>query len=121
MRAFSALFIVASLSLAGCSQVYVPSFIQVYQPDIQQGNVLDAEDVARIYPGMYKQQVRDVLGTPSLETIFHGDRWIYVYYDKRGKQKAFQHILAIYFDEDRVERIEQVGDPLPVDRDGNVI
>ncbi|MGC9456337.1 MAG: outer membrane protein assembly factor BamE [Halothiobacillaceae bacterium] len=104
-----------SLLLSGCSRVYVPPFVQVYQPDIHQGNVLMAEDVERIRPGMSAAEVRALLGTPSLRPVFDAERWDYVFYSKPGKQKVFQHRLVIVFENGRVKDTRQEGDPLPVD------
>lgn len=103
-----------SFTLAGCSTVYVPSFIKVYQPDIAQGNILEPEQVAKLHVGMSSSEVQQILGTPALMDIFHQNRReTYVFYDKRGKRKAFQHTLIILYDADgRVAKIEQDGAPL---------
>ncbi|HUN00767.1 MAG TPA: outer membrane protein assembly factor BamE [Halothiobacillus sp.] len=103
-----------AMSVGGCSSVYVPSFIKVYQPDIAQGNVLEPEQVAKVQVGMSKSEVNQILGTPALQDIFHrNQRETYVFYDKRGKNKAFQHTLILLYDADgRVTKIEQQGDPL---------
>ncbi len=102
--------LVATL-LAGCSSVYVPSFIQVYQPDIQQGNIYEEAQIERLREGMPQSQVRAILGTPGLNDIFHeGQRDTYVYYDKRGKQEAFRHTLVIEYDSTgRVDAIQRDG------------
>lgn len=101
-------------SLSGCSTVYIPSFIKVYQPDIAQGNVLEPEQVAKVQVGMSQAEVNQILGTPALRDIFHrNQRETYVFYDKRGKGKAFQHTMIVLYDADgRVAKIEQAGDPL---------
>ncbi len=103
-----------AVSIGGCSSVYVPSFIKVYQPDIAQGNVLEPEQVAKVQVGMSQSDVNQILGTPALQDIFHrNQRETYVFYDKRGKNKAFQHTLVVLYDADgRVTKIEQQGDPL---------
>ncbi|OZB37598.1 MAG: hypothetical protein B7X35_02415 [Halothiobacillus sp. 14-56-357] len=115
-RALRALpiLILLSLSLMGCSSVYIPSFIKVYQPDIAQGNILEPEQVAKIQLGMSAAEVNQILGTPALRDIFHrNQRETYVFYDKRGKREAFQHTLVILYDANgRVTKIEQSGDPL---------
>ncbi|MFP4639734.1 MAG: outer membrane protein assembly factor BamE [Guyparkeria sp.] len=99
--------VIATL-LAGCSSAPVPSFIKVYQPDIQQGNIYEEEQVERLSEGMPQSQVRSILGTPSLESIFHsGQRDTYIYYDKRGKQEAFRHTLVIEYD--RVGRVASIS------------
>ncbi|MFO7809644.1 outer membrane protein assembly factor BamE [Guyparkeria sp.] len=109
-RSLLTLPLVATL-LAGCSSVYVPSFIQVYQPDIQQGNIYEDEQIERLREGMPQSQVRSILGTPSLNDIFHqGQRETYIYYDKRGKQEAFRHTLVIEYDSTgRVDAIRRDG------------
>lgn len=103
-----------ALALTGCSSVYVPSFIKVYQPDIAQGNIIEPKQVAQIKVGMDKSEVNQVLGTPALKDIFHqNQRETYVFYDKRGKKPAFEHILVVLYDANgRVTKIEQRGDPL---------
>jgi outer membrane protein assembly factor BamE len=115
-RALRAIPILALLtfSLVGCTSVYVPSFIKIYQPDIAQGNIIEPEQVAKIQIGMSAAEVNRILGTPALRDIFHrNQRETYVFYDKRGKRKAFQHVLVILYDADgRVAKIEQSGDPL---------
>lgn len=101
----------AAILLAGCSSVYVPGFIQVYQPDIQQGNIYEEAQIQRLHEGMPQSQVRAILGTPSLNDIFHrGQRDTYVYYDKRGKKEAFRHVLVIEYDSTgRVASIQRDG------------
>jgi outer membrane protein assembly factor BamE len=102
------------LTLTGCSSVYVPSFIKVYQPDIAQGNIIEPKQVAQIKVGMDKSEVNQILGSPALKDIFHhNQRETYVFYDKRGKNTAFKHILVVVYDANgRVTKIEQSGDPL---------
>ncbi len=102
--------VIAAL-LAGCASAPVPSFIKVYQPDIQQGNIYEEEQVSRLSEGMPQSQVRSILGTPSLESIFHaGQRDTYIYYDKRGKEEAFRHTLVIEYDQaGRVDSISRDG------------
>ena len=105
---------ILSLALTGCSSVYVPSFIKVYRPDIEQGNVIEARQVQQLHVGMSRSAVHRILGTPALHDIFHrGQQDTYVFYDKRGKNKAFQHTLTLRYDPNgSVTKIEQDGDPL---------
>lgn len=113
LRAIPVLTLLA-LALTGCSSVYIPSFIKVYQPDISQGNILEPEQVAEVTVGMSQAEVNQILGTPALQDIFHRNRReTYVFYDKRGKGAAFQHnLIILYNNEGRVAKIEQSGDPL---------
>ena len=63
---------------------WVPRPISEYRIDIQQGNVLTQEMAAQLKPGLSRDQVRFILGTPILMDMFHADRWDYVYRLQKG-------------------------------------
>ena len=87
----------------------------VYRMTVQQGNFLDARQVVQVKEGMTRAQVRFLLGTPMLPDAFDRDRWDYLYYLKVGRsQKAEEQRLTIYFTDDKVSRIENVGAPTEV-------
>ena len=67
----------AVLATSACGVPRIPG-ITPYKMDIQQGNLLTQEQVSRLKPGMSKEEVRLILGTPLLTDIFHADRWDYV-------------------------------------------
>jgi outer membrane protein assembly factor BamE len=74
--------------------------------DVQQGNALDQENVARLKTGLNRSQVRFLLGTPLVVDPFRTDRWDYVYvYYKAGKL-AEQKRVSLFFDGDTLVRIE---------------
>ncbi len=87
----------------------------VYRMDIQQGNLLDAEQVDQVEVGMTRSQVRFLLGTPMVIDSFDPSRWDYVYSLQRGhERKVEKRHLVVWFEGDKVTRIEE---PLPVPRD----
>ena len=87
-----------------------------YKIDIQQGNVVTQEMIARLQPGMTRSQVRFALGTPLVVDPFRGDRWDYVYlYTKQGVVTAQRRIVVVFKD-DKLERIE--GDVAPAGTGG---
>lgn len=91
------------LLVAGCSSTGV-NF--PYKIDIQQGNVVTQDMVAKLKPGMTKSQVRYILGTPLVTDMFHANRWDYVYrYQKAGKLTEERHVTII-FEQDALQRIE---------------
>jgi outer membrane protein assembly factor BamE len=93
--------------VAGCSSLHIGP----HRIDVQQGNALDQENVARLKPGLNRSQVRFLLGTPLLVDPFRTDRWDYVYvYYKAGKLAEQKHI-SLFFEGDTLTRME--GD-LPV-------
>ena len=60
----------------------------VYRMDIQQGNLLDREQVDQVEVGMTRSQVRFLLGTPMVIDSFNADRWDYVYSLRRGHSRT---------------------------------
>jgi outer membrane protein assembly factor BamE len=63
----------------------VTSVVTPYRIDIRQGNYITQEMVAQLKPGMSRDQVRFILGTPLVADIFHADRWDYIYSFKPGR------------------------------------
>lgn len=115
------LFVVVAAALAGCSSLresfrsVAPAFIQAYRPDVQQGNVITKEMADQLRQGMTRDQVRLLLGTPSVTSMFHADRWDYVYYLKRGKGNEVQERrVTVYFADGKLDRFS--ADELPPER-----
>lgn len=76
-----------------------------YRIDVRQGNFVTQEMVAKLRPGMSKDQVRFVLGTPLVTDIFHADRWDYVYRFQPGNGEVQQRRLIVYFVDDKLARV----------------
>ena len=105
-RLFTAGFaLCAAAALAGCSNVPRIPGITPYKIDIQQGNFVTQEMVAQLKPGMSREQVRTVLGTPLLADIFHADRWDYVYRKEAADGKIEERKLTVFFDGDKLVRV----------------
>ena len=103
----SALLVVA---VSGCTAV--TDFVKPYRIDVRQGNYITQDMVYQLKPGMSREQVRFVLGTPLVSDIFHADRWDYVYRFRPGKGADTQERrLAVIFADDRLARVE--GDVRP--------
>jgi outer membrane protein assembly factor BamE len=96
---FRALFLcLLVLSLPAC----------VYRIDVQQGNLLDDEDIGQVEVGMTRSQVQFLLGTPMIADSFHRDRWDYAYYFRRGRSEDIvQRWVVVYFENDRVARVDR--------------
>ena len=86
----------------------------VYQLDIQQGNLLEQDEIEAISVGMTRSQVRFLLGTPVVADSFNQDRWDYVYYFRNGRKAPERRWVVVYFEEDRVVRIlpDQLLEPV---------
>jgi outer membrane protein assembly factor BamE len=91
-------------------------FFSPYRPDIQQGNFVSKEMLAQIKPGMTRDQVRFIMGSPLLNDIFHENRWDYPFRFARGNGELTTSSVIVYFDKDgKVERFE--GGELPTERE----
>jgi outer membrane protein assembly factor BamE len=88
--------------LAGCSDINIGP----HRIDVQQGNALDPENVARLKPGLSRSQVRFLLGTPLLADPFHTNRWDYVYLFYQAGKLVEQKRITLFFDGDTLTRIE---------------
>ncbi len=94
----STLLLIACLCASAC----------VYRIEIQQGNLLEDSDVNQVEVGMTRSQVQFLLGTPMVSDSFHRDRWDYAYYFKRGRSRDVdRRWLVVYFDNERVARIDR--------------
>ncbi|WOE32982.1 MULTISPECIES: outer membrane protein assembly factor BamE [unclassified Acinetobacter] len=105
--------------LAGCST------LGVYKVDIPQGTPLTQAQAAQIQVGMTYQQVRFLLGSPTIADPLNPLRWDYIYnyipgtYAKKAKIPAArgQHLKIFFNSEGIVEKIEGL-DTIPESQPG---
>jgi outer membrane protein assembly factor BamE len=84
-----------------------------YKVEVVQGNFISREQVEALQPGMSREQVRAILGTPLVSSLFHADRWDYVFTLKRRGVEAQQRRLTVHFSGDGMARVE--GDTMPTE------
>ena len=90
----------------------------VYRMAVQQGNFLDARQVTQVQVGMTRAQVRFLLGTPMLPDAFDSERWDYLYtLQVRALTKPQRQRLTVFFEGDKVARIENDGAPTEVPKE----
>jgi outer membrane protein assembly factor BamE len=109
-RRIKAAFAMAAIAaaLAGCSS---GKWGFPYKAPVQQGNWITSEQVALLRPGMTREQVRFVLGSPTLTSVLHADRWDYPYYYKPGYGSTQERKFTVWFQDDKVVRWQ--GDKQP--------
>lgn len=83
--------VLAGAVLSGCN---------LYRVDVQQGNVIKESQVQQLKPGMSREEVRNLLGTPALADPFHANRWDYAYSFKPSYGSRQQKHLSIFFDKE---------------------
>jgi len=91
-----------SLLLTACSGA--PT-VQPYRIDVRQGNVVTQEMVAQLRPGLTRDQVKFILGSPLVADMFHTDRWDYVYHFQPGKGEAQHRRLTVIFEDNKLARL----------------
>jgi outer membrane protein assembly factor BamE len=107
---------IALALLAGCGSMQnvgrsVSNVITPYHVEVVQGNFVSREQVEALQKGMSREQVRQILGTPLVSSLFHGDRWDYVFTLRRqGVEPQWRH-LTVWFKDDMMDRTE--GDTMP--------
>jgi outer membrane protein assembly factor BamE len=99
-----------SLLLAAClgacsSTPDITSRLSPYRIDVRQGNYVTQDMVAKLKPGMSRDQVRFALGTPLVADMFHADRWDYVYRFQPGRGEAQQRRLVVFFEDGKLARV----------------
>ena len=106
----------AVIVLAGCGSMdgagrRISTALTPYKVEVVQGNFVSREQVEALQKGMSREQVRQVLGTPLVTSLFHGDRWDYVFTLRRQGVGPQQRHLTVFFQGDQMDRVE--GDPMP--------
>lgn len=86
-----------TLSLTACDP---------HRIDIQQGNKIKPETMAKLKIGMSRKQVIFLLGTPLLKDAFHQDRWDYIFYLKPGNKAIRQSRVTLYFKDAHLVKID---------------
>jgi outer membrane protein assembly factor BamE len=87
--------------------------VSPYRFDRVQGNVITREQVAALKTGMPRNMVKDILGTPLLASVFHADRWDYVFTFRRQGAESQSRRVTVFFKGDALERFE--ADELPTE------
>jgi outer membrane protein assembly factor BamE len=95
------LVLLVPLVLAACGS------LAPHRIEIQQGNYVTQETVSQLKPGMTRDQVRYLLGTPLVADIFHGDRWEYVFRRQRADSREIEHRrISVFFSDNKLERVD---------------
>lgn len=102
------------LSASACSNLEFP---WVYRLNIDQGNIITQDMVNQLKPGMTRDQVKFVMGSPLIVDAFHENRWDYVYTLRDGKGKTTRQNLTVLFANDTLSGLS--GDFFPQGADAS--
>jgi len=111
--------LLGGLLLTGCESLQrtdsLFGLLTPYRIDIVQGNAITQEQAALVKPGLNRQQVREVLGTPLIADPFHANRWDYIFTLRRPGAELQRRSVVVTFENDVVKSIE--APPLPSERE----
>jgi len=96
----------STLLLQGCSNIPLLPGLKPYRIDIQQGNYVTQDMIAKLQPGMSRSQVRFALGTPLIVDPFRTDRWDYAYVLYKQGALVEQRTVTVIFRGEVLDRIE---------------
>ena len=96
------------LSLPSWAKPKLPS-IEVYKPTIMQGSVLEMSDVNLLQIGMTKNQVMDLIGSPSIIDPFHQYQWDYINHSSIEGETKIRYRLRLIFDGNILAEIDKTG------------
>ena len=89
------------LALSAC----VGILPEPHKIEIQQGTLLEPELVDQLQIGMTREQVTFLLGSPTLQDVFHPERWDYLFYRDTHAPTTAPDGLTLYFEEQKLVRI----------------
>ncbi len=118
VSAMSGVWVALMVTLGGCGSLNNASasmagIVSPHKIDIVQGNFVSKEQAAALKTGMSRAQVRDMLGTPLLVSLFHSDRWDYVFTFKRKGVEPQSRKVTVFFKGDLLDRVD--ADELPTE------
>ncbi|TDX24668.1 Beta-barrel assembly machine subunit BamE [Modicisalibacter xianhensis] len=97
-------FTLALTMVSGCS------YFGVYKRDLPQGNLVTQDMVSQLQPGMSREQVQYVMGSPLLPAPFDANQWDYVYRLDEAYGDVKQRRVTLTFDGNQLVDIETYGD-----------
>ncbi len=102
-----ALFCVPLILLTACTRSFDGGYNMplLYKIDIQQGNVIEQDMLNKLKPGMNKDQVKFIMGTPVIIDPFHNERWEYIFSMQKSGGVRKQRHITLHFDDDKLTHL----------------
>jgi outer membrane protein assembly factor BamE len=117
MKLFLSVITLSMICLNACSTYdrttrKIANQITPYRIDIIQGQAITKEQMEQIKIGMSRNDVKLNLGTPSINSLFADNTWIYVFFYRNGNADVVKkRQVTLQFNGDKLSNIE--ADELP--------
>jgi len=94
-------------TISSISEVLAP---EIYKKDINQGSVLRVEKYNEIKLGMTQDEVIMLIGTPSIDDVFHKNQWEYIHHSILKNNEVLSIRITLLFDEGKLIDISKTDD-----------
>ncbi len=89
-----------SIGLFGCHSLPVG-----YDIEVQQGNIINQQNINQLKLGMSREQVIEIMGEPVVINTFDSRCWDYVYTRVSRNQPLVKSKATLIFEHDRLAKI----------------
>ena len=102
--------------------IFLILFGCVKQPIINQGQTIDSNSLSQIKLGMNQEQIRLILGSPSLINTFDSNQWTYYFSNAKINERTIkqQGSLELNFQDNRLAQIKNTGNLIVKSADANL-
>jgi len=80
-------------------------FPKPYKTPVKQGTLIENKNLQKLVPGLSKEQVKFLLGTPSIIDTFHTERWDYIFYERVKGVFSKPKRITVLFKNEKVSEI----------------